>query len=1196
MRRLFIPIVLLLLISSPAFAQTAEILQTFHGPAAITSGLARAADGRLYGISTSGLLRVDPGGAVSIVHAFSPGVRFYLPAPMVASDGTVYGLTDAGGAHRAGSVFGFVPSTGAFRTVYSFPSSSANGASGALVQASDGLLYGTVRGQIWRIDPTTGAASALAKTLATDWIAVGTVLYGTTSQVYSTAQQLVRFDTVTATTTVLHTLAGGAAGQRFVAPVRATDGLIVALAGVVNSNVPAPTAQVVVVDPATDAVSIVDVAAVMPFVSAGPPAAPAEAADGHFYGSAASGGQLQMYRLRRLGGGGFSSELLPVTVTEGAIGSLALSADGFLYGVNLSDDVYRFDPLEQGGAGDEFQFSIVHAIGGTGLSDPSTPLAGADGFLYGLVTNEQASIRSLVAYRLSPITAALELKGSFPDEVGTGLAEGDPGILYRLSSVLVAGMRRTRVFRLDGASGAVTTVLDQTEPASQGDFKPGLVRAPDGRLVGLRDVASSTRVAAVRFDPIAGTLTEIASTDNFWTWSDPIVAGDGRIYVTATSLGFNPGGTRNVQLRRIRDDSGEFEPVFDFRIAYDSKPTPMAAPGATLYLQDSNAGIRRLVQVDPTVTPASSTTVCIGSAADVVGPGGHLYKVEQGVLSACDLATGQVTSSPLPARMFEGVAPVGPGVFVNGLLYGALRHSTFLPTAPDALFRIALTGGLTPIDTDGDGLSNEWESRYGLDPSATSGDNGAAGDPDGDGITNAQEMAAGSHPRGLVTRLFAEGATGTFFHTEFALANPTAVSATALMRFQTDSGATIPLNVTVSPFSRLTIDPSTTAGLAGANFSTVVESDVFVAADRKMTWDATRYGSHYETGVAAPSIAWYFAEGSTSGDFFLYYLLQNPGDTAETATITYLRPAGSTPVTRSYGLLPRSRRTIAVDLEGPELASTDVSAVITATAPIMAERAMYRNRAGQLFAAGHDSAGVTAPALEWFLAEGASGPFFDLFLLLANPGPTDASVTVDYLLLGGGVLSKTYTVTASSRRTIWVDAEELPAGSGEHPFANVAVSAAVRSTNGVPIVVERTMWWPGPETTPDFWYESHNAFGTTATAPAWLVAGGEVGGADAAETYVLIANPSSTAGSVRVTLLRDTGDPPSAPLILSVAASSRTNVSIGSRFPGVTGRFGVLVESVDTPPLPLVVEAAIYASPGGATWANGGAALATPIR
>ncbi len=358
-------------------------------------------------------------------------------------------------------------------------------------------------------------------------------------------------------------------------------------------------------------------------------------------------------------------------------------------------------------------------IGGTGLSSPSTPLAGADGFVYGLVTSEQASVRSRVAYRLNPITAALELKGSFPDEIGTNLAEGAPGVLYRFSSVLVAGMRRTRVFRLDAASGAMTTVLDQTEPASQGDFQPGLVRTPDGRFVGLRDVwdgATWARLAAVRFDPLAGTLTEVASTGIYSTWSVPIVAGDGRIYVTASDLGFNPGGTRNVQLQRIRDDSGEFELVLAFRIAYDSSPTPMAGPGATVYVQASNAGIRRLLQVDPTVTPASSATMCIGSAANVVGPNGQLYEVgetvpnfgvSQAALSACDPASGLVTSSPLAGRMFGGTFVAGPGVFVGGLLYGAL---------PSALFRVAVTGGLAPIDTDGDGLSNEWETRYGLDP------------------------------------------------------------------------------------------------------------------------------------------------------------------------------------------------------------------------------------------------------------------------------------------------------------------------------------------------------------------------------------------------------------------------------------------------------------------------------------------------
>ena len=126
---------------------------------------------------------------------------------------------------------------------------------------------------------------------------------------------------------------------------------------------------------------------------------------------------------------------------------------------------------------------------------------------------------------------------------------------------------------------------------------------------------------------------------------------------------------------------------------------------------------------------------------------------------------------------------------------------------------------------------------------------------------------------------------------------------------------------------------------------------------------------------------------------------------------------------------------------------------------------MYMSRPGQPFAAGHGSAGVTAPATSWFLAEGATGPFFDLFILLANPNDQAAQVTVDYLLLDGTTYTKSYSVPANGRFTIWVDDEQIPAGSGVKPLDNVAVSSTITSTNGVPIIVERTMWWPSPALT-----------------------------------------------------------------------------------------------------------------------------------
>ena len=509
-------------------------------------------------------------------------------------------------------------------------------------------------------------------------------------------------------------------------------------------------------------------------------------------------------------------------------------------------------------------------------------------------------------------------------------------------------------------------------------------------------------------------------------------------------------------------------------------------------------------------------------------------------------------------------------------------------------FEVVQLGWQPPADGDGDGMPDSWETTFGLNPGSNSGDDGASGDPDDDGVPNAAERTAGTHPRGVARRLFAEGVSNAFFTTRLAALNLEATPARVLFRFLRTSGAPVTHAVTIPARARITLDPASVAGMTQEPFSTVVESDVAVVVDRTVSWDASGYGSHAETALAGASTTWFLAEGATHNTFDLFYLIQNPGDTEAQVTVRYLRPAPLAPLTRTYTVGANRRYTIVVDsevIDGQPLAAVDVSAAITSTVPVVVERAMYMTNGGQPYGAGHESAGVTAAALEWFLAEGATGDFFDMFVLIANPDPANGAVVrATYLLDTGATLTKEYQIAPASRRTIYVDAEEF---GGARLLANVAVSTIVASTNGVPIVVERAMWWPGGAQGP--WYEGHNSPGATATGTAWALADGEVGGSAGASTYVLVANTASTAASIRVTVFIEGGG--TLERTFTVPASSRFNVDIASRFGAAVAnqRMGTLVESLGPDPAPIVVERAMYTNAGGRVWAAGTNALATRI-
>jgi glucose/arabinose dehydrogenase len=490
-------------------------------------------------------------------------------------------------------------------------------------------------------------------------------------------------------------------------------------------------------------------------------------------------------------------------------------------------------------------------------------------------------------------------------------------------------------------------------------------------------------------------------------------------------------------------------------------------------------------------------------------------------------------------------------------------------------------------DADNDTLPDAWERRFGLDPSIAASSDGPDGDPDGDGVSNAAELAQGGHPRGLRKYYLAEGATSAqYFDLSLDLANPGAAHAMAVVRFLKSDGTVVSQSYVVPAMRRVSINPKGLPALDIAEFSTIVESDEPLVVSRQMSWDVARhYGSHMEKAVDAPSAEWFLAEGATIAGLNLFYLLQNPNPAGTVAEITFLLPAPRPPIVKQYPLRPSSRTTVWVNLEDPQLAAAEVSASIRTldNAPIVVERAMYRDVSGQFFGAGHDGAGVTSPATEWFFAEGATGPFFDLFVLLANPNAATATGEIRYLLPDGSTITRPFSVPGRSRQTIWVD-------HVDQRLADTAVSTLVRS-DSVPIVAERAMWWPGGVSE---WYEAHVSLGSTASGTRWALAEGEVTRTpgSSADTYVLVANLDATPDTATFTLLFE-GRPP---LITrrDVAANSRFTLNVADAFADAQGRrFGVLVASERG--ARFAVEGAVYSDTPGVSWAAGSGLQGTRV-
>ncbi|MBI1291937.1 hypothetical protein GC173_11945 [bacterium] len=373
----------------------------------------------------------------------------------------------------------------------------------------------------------------------------------------------------------------------------------------------------------------------------------------------------------------------------------------------------------------------------------------------------------------------------------------------------------------------------------------------------------------------------------------------------------------------------------------------------------------------------------------------------------------------------------------------------------------------------------------------------------------------------------AEGVTGPAFDTYVLLSNPGSEAITVELTFLAQNEENKVAQYSIPAYRRQTVLVDDFIANDGVSISArEVNGKSFVAERAIYSLDASGnwVGAHSSVGATTPSNTWYFPEGSTvevagpGTNFETYLLVANPNDQALPLTFTFFLQDG-TSFTKTFVAPAKRRLTVA---PGPGLDSrlANTSFFTRISSPNLtfyAERAMWwRNPQSGFggFVEGNNSLGIPELSTNWYFAEGNNLPGTDEFVLLANPGNTDAVVTLDYLLQGTAAITKSVTVPANSRQTVNVGFDAVT-GLGDQT-TKIRHGLAVTST--APIAAERSMYFTSNGVT---WLSGHNTVGSPRTANVWALPEGA--SFDNLRSDIAIANPNISTVAVEVIYLLESG-------------------------------------------------------------------------
>ncbi|MBN1516997.1 hypothetical protein JXA32_10560 [Candidatus Sumerlaeota bacterium] len=314
--------------------------------------------------------------------------------------------------------------------------------------------------------------------------------------------------------------------------------------------------------------------------------------------------------------------------------------------------------------------------------------------------------------------------------------------------------------------------------------------------------------------------------------------------------------------------------------------------------------------------------------------------------------------------------------------------------------------------------------------------------------------------------LLAEGSTGIGAggqsrETYIYIANPNTTDAEVEVDFLREDAAPITVPLTIPAQRRASINCAEVAGLEQANFSTRIFSTngVGVVADRTMVGsadDLPRQWAHASLAADRATTGWWFGDGSQADGCETFVTLANPTTATATVNLRFLLESEE-PFATQVTVPALARQTVILsdyaELLGRKFS---IEAIVADGGPgIVAERPMYWRAEGYAHRSGaSDTVGATHTAATWFLPEGAvyGQSDFECEFAVGNPSTSDTLVEVAFMLSDGEVLLVERELAAGRRTTI--SANDHLANTG----GTISFSTLIRTTNGVPIIADRSMY------------------------------------------------------------------------------------------------------------------------------------------